>query len=169
MSGLLSEAVLSCKIPDIDLVALSRRFRDAQTVADINEAAQNVFTVLRQCVEENSEEDPVNRACEYIRENSENPNLSIPAISEYSGVSLRHLTRLFQKKLGCTVAAYLHSYRIACSKKILAETTLSISSVAQKVGYNSTNTFVYNFRHCEGITPANYRELALRRSDSEKT
>lgn len=167
MSGLLSEAVLSCKISDVDLVALSQRFRDVQTVADLNTAVQEVFFILNRRVEENSEEDPINRACEYIRANSGNPNLSIPAISEYSGISLRHLTRLFQQKLGCTVAAYLHSYRIVCSKKILAETTLSVSSVAQKVGYNSTNTFVYNFRHYEGITPASYRKLALRRDGEE--
>lgn len=166
MSGLLSEAVLACKLPDVDLVALSRRFRDAQTVADIDQAAREVFPRLKQHMEQISAEDPVNRACEFIREHSDDPNLSIPEISEHSGVSPRHLTRLFQQKLGCTVAAYLQSHRIACGKKLLAETTLSISAVAQKVGYNSANAFVYNFRNCEGITPANYRELTLKKSDT---
>ena len=166
MSGLLSEAVLSCKLPGVDLISLSSRFRDAQTVAEINSVAREIFPLLNCRAEETMEEDPVNRACEYIRANSNDANLSMPAISEYCGVSLRHLTRLFQKKLGCTVAAYLNSYRIACSKTLLAETNLPVSTIAQKVGYNSTNTFVYNFRQCEGITPTNYREITLR-NDNE--
>ena len=165
MTGLLSESVLACKIPDLDLVGLSRRFREAQSVAEVSVAAHEVFGTMHRYAEETFNADPVNRACEYIKAHSSNPDLSLPTISEQSGVTPQHLTRLFRKKLGCTVAEYLHSYRITCGKKLLAETDLSVAAIAQQVGYNSTNTFTYNFRHCEGITPANYREIALRHGE----
>lgn len=163
MTGLLSESVLGCKLPDLNLAELSQRFRAADTVAEVSAAAHYVFGVLGQYAADTSMEDPVNRACDYIRENSGDQALSLPVISEQSGVSPQHLNRLFKKKLGCTVAEYLHAHRIACGKKLLAETDLSIAAIAQQVGYNSANTFTYNFRHCEGITPANYREITLRR------
>lgn len=163
MTGLLAESVLGRKIPDLDLVSLSRQFRKAQSASEVSEAARSVFGVLSQYAADTSSEDPVNRTCDYIRENSGDAALSLPVISEYSGVSQQHLNRLFKKKLGCTVAEYLHAHRIACGKKLLAETELSIAAIAQQVGYNSANTFTYNFRHCEGITPANYREVALHR------
>ena len=167
MTGLLSESVLACKFPDVDLVAFSRLFRQAQSVAEVSAAARDVFGALSRRAEENSTTDPVNRACEYIKAHSGNPDLSIPNISEHSGVSSQHLARLFRKKLGCTVAEYLHSYRITCGKKLLADTDLSVSTIAQQVGYNSTNTFIYNFRQCEGITPGNYREIALRHGETD--
>lgn len=167
MTGLLSESVLGCKIPNLDLVGLSRQFRNAQSVAEVSAAAHQVFGVLSKYAEEISTEDPVNRACDYIKANSSNPDLSLPVISEHSGVTPQHLTRLFKKKLGCTVAEYLHSHRVTCGKKLLAETDLSIASIAQQVGYNSANTFTYNFRQCEGITPANYREIALRHGEGD--
>lgn len=168
MTGLLSEAVLACKISDLDLVGLSRQFREAQSVAEVSAAAHHIFGVLSQYAKETYTEDPVNKACDYIKAHSSNPDLSLPTISENSGVTPQHLTRLFRKKLGCTVAEYLHSYRITCGKKLLAETDLSIAAIAQQVGYNSANTFTYNFRQCEGITPANYREIAPRH-DEKKT
>ena len=167
MTGLLSESVLACKIPNLNLAELSRSFREAQSVAEVSAAAHHVFGVLDRHAEETSTEDPVNRACEYMKSHSANPDLSLPVISEYSGVTPQHLTRLFRKKLGCTVAEYLHAHRITCGKKLLAETDQSIAAIAQQVGYNSANTFTYNFRHCEGITPANYREIALRHSEGE--
>ena len=165
MTGLLSESVLGCKIPDLNLGELSGQFRQAHSVAEVSAAAHNVFGILSKYAEDTSSSDPVNRACEYIKQNSANPDLSLPVISEHSGVTPQHLTRLFKKKLGCTVAEYLHAHRITCGKKLLAETDLSVAAIAQQVGYNSTNTFTYNFRHCEGITPANYREIALRHGE----
>lgn len=165
MTGLLSEAVLGCRVPDADLPSLSRSLREAQTASEVSEAARRVFGELGRCARSASDADPVNRACAYIRAHGADAELSVPLISESVGVSTQHLARLFRKKLGCTVAEYLHAYRIDCGKRLLAETELSVSAVAQQVGYNGAATFTYNFRRIEGVTPGDYREMARRRAE----
>lgn len=165
MTGLLSEAVLGSRVPDADLPALSRSLREAQTASEVSGAARRVFGELSRCARGASDADPVNRACAYIRAHGADAELSAPRISESVGVSTQHLARLFRKKLGCTVAEYLHAYRVDCGKRLLAETELSVSAVAQQVGYNGAATFTYNFRRIEGVTPGDYREMARRRAE----
>lgn len=159
VTGLLSEAVLASGVENAKEWSL--RLLQAQSVSDVVAAAHDVFSVLALASQlpDTAADAPVAKACAFIREHSSDANLSIPVISEHCGMTPQHLTRLFRKELGSTVAEYLNAQRIDAGKKLLVETELSIGTIAKQAGYNSLNAFVYNFRRFEGVTPTAYREL----------
>ena len=54
-------------------------------------------------------------------------------------------------------ADYLCRLRIQKAKELLRE-DISIQEIAERVGYNSSNSFIRTFKRYESITPGTYRE-----------
>ena len=63
----------------------------------------------------------------------------------------------FKDISGVTFKEYLILYRITEAKKLLITTDLSISEIAEQVGYINVNNFVKIFRDREHTTPLQYR------------
>ncbi len=166
IAGLLAEAVLASNLPKEKKICLSRQLSDAQTAAEVNGAVKGIFPTLASETNAEDKEDPLSRACDYIKENNSETSMSITSISDAVGISPQHLTRLFRKKFGVTASDYLHSHRITMSKDLLMHTSASVSVIARQVGYSSANTFIYNFRLREGITPTEFRELRTPQANS---
>ncbi len=73
-------------------------------------------------------------------------------------ISQTHLIRLFKKYLDTTPYQYIESYRIAKATSMLAHSTLSISDIAESVGYKSSSNFISQFKKHKKITPQQYRK-----------
>ena len=76
--------------------------------------------------------------------------------AEY-GFSASHLSHLFKRITGTSVMGYLQSCRIAAAKKQLAETTLSVGTVAELCGFGDASNFSRTFRTFTGMTPTTFR------------
>ena len=74
-------------------------------------------------------------------------------------VSKYHLSREFTRHMGISINQYLIAYRIACAKRLLLESKLSVEDVAFQVGMNHVSHFIHLFKAREGITPLEYRKL----------
>lgn len=85
------------------------------------------------------------------------PELNVSDLSVRFDVSLSYLSRTFKKATGQGINDYIHQVRIANAKTLLAETKMSISQIAQKVGFTSSNAFIRAYRNQEGIPPGAYR------------
>lgn len=46
----------------------------------------------------------------------------------------------------------------AQAKRLLAHSTLAVSAIGLELGFSEPTNFVKFFRHCEGLTPAAFRE-----------
>lgn len=73
-------------------------------------------------------------------------------------ISQTHLIRLFRKYLETTPYQYLEAFRIAKATNMLAHTSLSISDIAENVGYKSSSNFISQFKKHKKITPQQYRK-----------
>jgi len=85
------------------------------------------------------------------------------ALEEIAGaayLSEYHFARLFKQIAGVTPHVYLANLRLDRARKLLAETTLSISEIASTVGYQSQSHFTKVFKSITGVTPRAYRESA---------
>ncbi|MBP3478440.1 MAG: PocR ligand-binding domain-containing protein [Oscillospiraceae bacterium] len=72
-------------------------------------------------------------------------------------------TRLYDvsaEYLGCGLAEYIRSQRIAWAKRMLAETTLPVGQIADAVGFSDYNHFSRVFRQYAGISARTYRKNA---------
>ena len=76
--------------------------------------------------------------------------------AEY-GYSATYLGKLFHKSVGISFSNYLLNSRINYAKILLMNSELSISEIAEKLGYYDTAHFVNQFKKIVGSTPTAYR------------
>lgn len=98
----------------------------------------------------------VEKATEYINNNYHNP-ISMENVAQNVNVSEKHLCRLFKKIKGTTPHKYLTETRMNIAKKLLKETDLPISEIAENVGFVSQFAFATAYKKHYGITPTNER------------
>jgi len=75
-------------------------------------------------------------------------------------MSPRTLLRRFQAEAGESPLSYLQRARIRTAKGLLESTTLRVSEVTERVGYENVSTFVRLFRREVGHSPARYRTIS---------
>jgi len=73
------------------------------------------------------------------------------------GIGPRHLRRLFVKHVGASPLAFAQTRRILFAKKLLNETRLSMTVVADCAGFGSVRRFNEVFRRIYGRTPRELR------------
>jgi AraC-like DNA-binding protein len=96
---------------------------------------------------------------EYIHGTLNMP-LSLPALSSRLGYTPQYLSWLFRKETGMSLSEYLSRARIEKSCDLLAHSRLSISAVAQEVGYADPKHFNAVFRRYMGMPPREFRARA---------
>jgi signal transduction histidine kinase/AraC-like DNA-binding protein/ABC-type sugar transport system substrate-binding protein len=87
-------------------------------------------------------------------------SLSRDEISNALRVSPNYLSRIFRRDTGLTPWQYLNQYRIVQAQKLLVSTTLSVTEVAERVGFNDPAYFVRVFHKETGKAPLQYRKSA---------
>ena len=98
----------------------------------------------------------VAKAVQFIAEHFREP-VSAADVAAASGISISMLQQRFVRHIGHTVSRQILNRRIACAKKLLAETDLKTAGVAQESGFGSREGFCKRFKQVEGVTPSQYR------------
>lgn len=99
----------------------------------------------------------ISEIMDYIKHNYDKP-LTNETLSSMSGYHEYHLNRLFMKHAGTSVHKYILSIRINEAKKLLLTTEHSLTSIAEKVGFNSNTHFSSYFKQVMGISPLKFRK-----------
>jgi AraC family transcriptional regulator len=102
------------------------------------------------------------RAIEFMHDNYSR-ELDLEEIASAAYLSEFHFARMFKQIAGVTPHSYLANLRLEKARKLLLETTLSISEIAANVGYQSQSHFTRVFRSVTGVTPRAFRNA---RSDA---
>lgn len=84
--------------------------------------------------------------------------LSVRDLATLCYVSADHLTRLFKKKCGMTVSEYIQEKRIRLAGELLQREDLTISMVANTVGFGNYSYFTEQFKKHYGMTPREYQK-----------
>lgn len=71
-----------------------------------------------------------------------------------------YLSHAFKREYGISPINYMISRRIDESKYLLAETDLSMSQIAQLLGFSSLSYFSQVFRKIHGSSPMEFRQSA---------
>ena len=85
-------------------------------------------------------------------------SLTLEQLSEEAHMSKYYLSHAFKREYGISPINYIISRRIDESKYLLAETDLSISQIAQLLGFSSLSYFSQVFRKVHGSSPAEFRQ-----------
>lgn len=96
------------------------------------------------------------RIVEFI-EDSLDADISLAALSQYTGMSTNQFTKAFVRAFKMTPHQFVLTRRIDRSKTLLATTMLSITEIGLAVGFSTPSHFATAFKQRVGVTPTAYR------------
>jgi LacI family transcriptional regulator len=107
------------------------------------------------------------RAIEFIRNRSHEP-IKVQDVLKEVPLSRRALEMEFQRLYGRSPYQQITQFRIERAKSLLTKTTLSMSEVAERSGFQTQVLFSVTFKRITGLTPGEYRrQFPVRRSPEE--
>jgi len=83
--------------------------------------------------------------------------LRLEDVSNAMGFSARHLNRIFLEEIGINVSEYLLRARIQESKRLLRQSDMTVTEIAEKLNYWDSTHFAKMFRKTTGKSPSEYR------------
>lgn len=140
------ESDLYVKALLIELLVLSGRYRQKipdQFIPAENPISEKIFEAVR-----------------YINEHYME-DLSLQKVAVRFFTSLYHFSRMFKKVTGFNFIEYLNSVRTKEAQRLLKESTLSVTEISEKVGFDSLTHFGRVFKKIAGGSPSDYRKKHL--------
>lgn len=101
-----------------------------------------------------------NRQCALVRRYIDlhfKEALTLEQLAEEGHINKYYLSHAFKREYGVSPINYMISKRIEESKYLLAETDLSMSQIAQLLGFSSPSYFSQVFRRTQAVSPMEYR------------
>ncbi len=89
--------------------------------------------------------------------------ISLESLAGKAGMSQRNMIRLFEIATGSTPVNYLLHLRVYQATIMLRTTSLSVSAIAEKCGFNDSNYFTRQFHRLTSSTPSSFRKAVRRR------
>ncbi|RHW37614.1 response regulator [Lysinibacillus yapensis] len=80
-------------------------------------------------------------------------------------VNPSYLSQLFKQQLNIKFVDYLTKLRIQEGKRLLQNTTLKMSDIAERVGYSEVAYFSNNFKKITGSSPSEFRKTTKLKSE----
>lgn len=84
-------------------------------------------------------------------------NHTLAAMSRRAGISVRHLSRLFDEEVGTTPARYVERVRLEAAQVLLETGDDSLPVVARHTGFGSAESLRRAFVRQLGVTPGAFR------------
>ena len=79
--------------------------------------------------------------------------------AKYVFLNEDYFSRMFRKETGMGYKEYLLKIKMDYAGKLLANTTMPVTLIASKVGYENFTNFSQMFRKVVGVTPTEYRKM----------
>ena len=102
----------------------------------------------------------IEAAVEYIRSNMHTA-ISVAQLTKFLGVSQPYLFKLFKNKFQMSAKEYILKQKLKQAQFLLKETTLTITHVANSVGFQDVLSFSKFFKSKTGLSPQNFRNMTI--------
>jgi len=111
----------------------------------------------------NVDNDFLDRITEITEENLSNDRFGVSELARKIGMSRSNLLRKVKKNTKLSVSQFIRKVRLENAKKMLRETSFTVSEISYKVGFSSSSYFVKCFHEYYGYSPGK----AGKREDNE--
>lgn len=86
-------------------------------------------------------------------------DLDMNEVARAASLSPFYLTRIFKQRFGVPPYRYLINLRIDYASELLRDSSLSVTQVCHRSGFNSLSHFITTFRLHTGMSPTQYRRM----------
>ena len=93
-------------------------------------------------------------------------DISLATLAERLYLNPQYISQLFRNEIGVGFLVYLTSIRMEKAKQLLVSTSLTITEIADRVGYGDYRVFTKVFKKSEGVTPSQYRREILETTEA---
>lgn len=97
------------------------------------------------------------KAMRFIRDHAREP-LTVSQVAKAVGLSRRVLERRFRRELNSSILAEIRRVRTDQIARLLVETHLPVSDIAESLGFSDQQHFARYFRSGKNMTPLSYRK-----------
>lgn len=105
----------------------------------------------------NKKQECLTNAISYVKSHlSESP--SLPNTAEHIHVSASYLSKVFINQLHTPYSTFILNEKILYAQKLLVNTTMNMSEIADKTGFSSSAYFSDCFKRHVGISPLRFRK-----------
>ncbi len=84
-------------------------------------------------------------------------HMTLDEIAEVAGMSRSYYSTIFKMLNGVSVWTYITNKRIDMAQHLLETTTMSVTNICEKCGFNNISNFNRAFKKVTGVTPSKYR------------
>ena len=85
-------------------------------------------------------------------------DIGVKDIAAQLHISESYVSKIFSRKLGCSLRSYLNALRVAQAKELLKHTDRKITDVLFACGFRNQGSFNQVFLNHTGLTPRAYRQ-----------
>ena len=167
----LSDTIKRYKLPESEIkshysIAVKKTILSDELILDINVIKKLIYLLVQEAYEDSEHNkiphhsnSLINNAISFINENYTEPlSLSLIASSCYCNPS--YLSYIMKKNYGMNVIDYIRMVRLNKAKELIGISSLSLTEIAYKVGFNDLAYFSRIFKKSVGMTPNEYRKTA---------
>ncbi|CAN7308724.1 AraC family transcriptional regulator [Paenibacillus sp. LjRoot153] len=88
-------------------------------------------------------------------------DIGLKSLSKQAAVTPAHFSRVFKQLIGMNITTYIMTKRIFRAKQLLLESDASVSTIAQRCGFERLPHFHAMFKRMLGTTPTASRNLSV--------
>jgi AraC-like DNA-binding protein len=96
----------------------------------------------------------------YVLRHYRELDLALGSIARHLDFTETYLSQIFREQTGVTYSLFLERIRVEAARRLLQASSLSISEIAARVGYQTNSTFFRAFRRMHKQGPSAYRNAA---------
>ncbi|HEX8592689.1 MAG TPA: AraC family transcriptional regulator [Pseudomonas sp.] len=87
--------------------------------------------------------------------------ISVPQLAQACALSRSHFSRAFKRSTGMSPQDWIRHQRIAQAKRLITDSTLTLTQISAKCGFFDQAHFSHMFTRTEGTNPAIWRFQSL--------
>lgn len=129
------------------------------------EMTGRLYTMLAMFMHDSTRQTSQNTANNYVQKGIEfissnySYNITVEDIADYVGLSRSHLFRSFETVLGQSPKEFLSDFRMRQACYLLEHSDLSITAIANSIGFDNSLYFSKTFHKLKGMSPKEFRSL----------
>lgn len=101
----------------------------------------------------------IDEAAKLARAHLADAGLSVAGIAQTLRCSSDHLSRLFHRRYGKTLAAWIVQERLEMAKELLKSSRHTVAEIGWACGFNAPSYFIRVFKEHLGVTPRSFRQM----------
>lgn len=139
---------------------LYRRLFEIKTDAEIWDFLKELARVIRDLNDSvivDNVEHSLRKVAFYMEAHFCDQNISFESLAQEVNLSVSYISALLKKKLNTSFVKMLTGLRMEKAKELLANPSLKIIDVAERIGYNDSYYFSHCFKKYAGMSPKEFR------------